>query len=329
MCGVPRMFEKIYDAVHDRVNKSSTFRRNLFNWAADAGSRYVLSRRDKKTPGILLRIKYLLADLLVFSKVRELFGGRLRLFASGGAHLQDDIDIFFRAIRIPIMHGFGLTEATCTVTLNTLDDFMPGTLGKPLPGVEIRISPDGEILVKGPIVMKGYYNRAKETREALEGGWLHTGDLGYLDKDGYLVMTDRKKDILTTSSGKNISPQRIETLLVQNRYVEQAVIIAEGKKFVSALIVPNFAELDSFCTGKGLPRKGKSDVCEMVEVDELFGEIVDRVNEKLDNFERIKRFAILPNELTIDGGELTHTLKVKRRVIHEKYENIIEKMYME
>lgn len=208
MCGVPRMFEKIYNAITDRAEAGPPTARRLFFWAEDVGREFVLMRKEKKRPGLVLRLKYLIADLLVFSKVRKFFGGRMRLFASGGAHLREDIDLFFRAVKIPIMHGYGLTEATCTVTLNTKEDFMPETLGRPLPGVEVKIAPDGEILLRGDIVMKGYFNRPEETREALREGWLHTGDVGHLTGDGYLVMTDRKKDILSTSGGKNISRRR-------------------------------------------------------------------------------------------------------------------------
>ncbi len=275
----------------------------------------------------MLRLKYLIADLLVFSKVRKFFGGRMRLFASGGAHLREDIDLFFRAVKIPIMHGYGLTEATCTVTLNTKEDFMPETLGRPLPGVEVKIAPDGEILLRGDIVMKGYFNRPEETREALREGWLHTGDVGHLTGDGYLVMTDRKKDILSTSGGKNISPQKIETLLLLSRFIEQAVIIADGRRFVSALIVPNFAELSVFCTGRGLKVAGKRETCRMGEIETLFGEIIDEVNKDLEGYERIRKFALLPDEFTVDSGDLTSTLKVKRRVINEKYRDIIEGLY--
>jgi long-chain acyl-CoA synthetase len=327
MCGVPRMFEKIYNAITDRAEAGTPTARRLFFWAQGVGRDFVLMRKEKKRPGVLLRSKYLIADLLVFSKVRKLFGGRMRLFASGGAHLREDIDLFFRAVKIPIMHGYGLTEATCTVTLNTMRDFMPETLGRPLPGVEVKIAPDGEILVRGDIVMKGYFNRPAESREALREGWLHTGDIGKLTGDGYLVMTDRKKDILSTSGGKNISPQKIETLLLLSRFIEQAVIIADGRRFVSALVVPNFAEVSVFCSGRGLKVAGKRETCQMGEIETLFGEIIDEVNKGLEGYERIRKFALLPDEFTVDSGDLTSTLKVKRRVINEKYREIIEGLY--
>ena len=327
MCGVPRMFEKIYAAIHDNVGAGPPSKRRIFAWAEKVGAKVVLCRRDYRKPGPILLMQYRLADKLVYTKLRELFGGRMRVFASGGAHLQEDIDIFFRAIGIPIMHGYGLTEATCTVTLNTLDDFMPGTLGHPYPGVDVAIAEDWEILVKGDIVMKGYYGLPEDTAETLKDGWLHTGDLGCLDKDGYLLMTDRKKDILVTSGGKNISPQKIETQLKLNRLVEQAAVIAEGKRFVSALIVPAFAELASYCSKAGIEFTGPAEMVEKPAIKELFQGIVDKVNGGLDNFERVKKFALLPQEFTAESGEMTYTLKVKRRVIDEGYREIIDTMY--
>jgi long-chain acyl-CoA synthetase len=327
MCGVPRMFEKIYAAIHDNVNAGPSSKRRIFNWAEEVGRKVVLCRRDYRKPGPFLRLEYRLADRLVYAKIRQLFGGRMRVFASGGAHLQEHIDIFFRAIGIPIMHGYGLTEATCTVTLNTLDDFMPGTLGHPYPGVEVAIAEDGEILVKGAIVMKGYYKLPEATAEAIKDGWLHTGDLGCLDKDGYLLMTDRKKDILVTSGGKNISPQKIETLLKFNRLVEQVAVVAEGKRFVSALIVPSFAELGGFCSRSGIEYTSPEEMVERSEVRELFQGIVEEANRQLDSFERVKKFTLLPREFAEESGELTSTLKVKRRVIDERYREIIDAMY--
>ncbi len=255
MCGVPRMFEKIYSGIFDRINSGPGLQKKLFHWAVATGSAVVTRRAEKKPVSPWLTLNYALADALVFVKIRKLFGGKMKLFASGGAYLQEEIDIFFRAIGIPIMHGYGLTEATCTVTLNTRTDFKPGTLGLPLPGVKISIAEDGEILVSGDLVMKGYYNRPEDSAETLAGGWLHTGDMGYIDGQGYLVMTDRKKDILVTSGGKNISPQRLETLLCVSRFIEQAVIIAERRRFVSALIGPDFLQLKQYCTGAGTEKE--------------------------------------------------------------------------
>ncbi len=327
MCGVPRMFEKIYAAIFDNINAGPSLNKKIFSWATDAGKRIISVRQSKKSPSPLLKLKYALADKLIFKKIRALFGGRLRLFASGGSHLREDIDIFFRALGIPILHGFGLTEATCTVTLNSFDDFKYETLGRPLPGVEVSIADDGEILVKGDLVMKGYYRRPEETVEVLRNGWLHTGDLGYLTEEGYLVMTDRKKELIKTSGSKYISPQRIETMMKINRYVEQAVVIAEGKKFPSILIVPSFEELKKFCSERELEYRGPREAIDIAQIRDLFQDIVDRVNKNLDGFEQIKRFGLLPEELTVESGELTHTLKVKRRVIEEKYRDIIDKMY--
>jgi len=327
MCGVPRMFEKIYSGIFDRVNSGPAMQKKLFHWAVVTGSAVVSKRAAKKPIGPWLKLNYALADALIFVKIRKLFGGRMKLFASGGAYLQEEIDIFFRAIGIPIMHGYGLTEATCTVTLNTRDDFKPGTLGRPLPGVKISTAEDGEILVRGDLVMKGYYNRPEDSSEALEGGWLHTGDMGYIDGQGYLVMTDRKKDILVTSGGKNISPQRLETLLRTSRFIEQAVIIAERRRFVSALIVPDFLQLKQYCLGAGIEYSVPGEMVKKPEIIKLYEAEVDKVNSMLDSYEKIKSFVLMPQELTAEAGELTYTLKVKRRVVDEKYRAIIDKMY--
>ena len=327
MCGVPRMFEKIYSGILDRVNSGPAMQKKLFHWAVGTGSAVVNKRAAKKPISPWLKLNYALADALIFVKIRKLFGGRMKLFASGGAYLQEEIDIFFRAIGIPIMHGYGLTEATCTVTLNTRDDFKPGTLGRPLPGVKISIAEDEEILVRGDLVMKGYYNRPEDSSEALEGGWLHTGDMGYIDGQGYLVMTDRKKDILVTSGGKNISPQRLETLLRTSRFIEQAVIIAERRRFVSALIVPDFLQLRQYCLGAGIEYSVPGKMVKEPEIIKLYEAEADKVNSRLDSYEKIKSFVLMPQELTAETGELTYTLKVKRRVVDEKYRAIIDKMY--
>jgi long-chain acyl-CoA synthetase len=327
MCGVPRMFEKIYSGILDRVNSGPAMQKKLFHWAVGTGSAVVNKRAAKKPISPWLKLNYALADALIFVKIRKLFGGRMKLFASGGAYLQEEIDIFFRAIGIPIMHGYGLTEATCTVTLNTRDDFKPGTLGRPLPGVKISIAEDEEILVRGDLVMKGYYNRPEDSSEALEGGWLHTGDMGYIDGQGYLVMTDRKKDILVTSGGKNISPQRLETLLRTSRFIEQAVIIAERRRFVSALIVPDFLQLRQYCLGAGIEYSVPGKMVKEPEIIKLYEAEADKVNSRLDSYEKIKSFVLMPQELTAETGELTYTLKVKRRVVDEKYKAIIDKMY--
>jgi len=327
MCGVPRMFEKIYTGIYDSVNSGPPQTKALFHQAVAAGSELVKHRSSRKFVGPGLLIRYAIANTLVFSKVRKLFGGRMKLWASGGAHLQEEIDVFFRAIGIPIMHGYGLTEATCTVTLNTRDDFRPGTLGRPLPGVRVKIADDGEILVSGDLIMQGYYNRPDDTAAAISDGWLHTGDMGYLDEQGYLVMTDRKKDILVTSGGKNISPQRLETFLRASRYIEQAVIIAERRRFVSALVVPDFLQLKQYCQAEDIKYTDNNALIKLPEVLQLFQREVDGVNARLDDFEKVKSFILLPQEFTAEGGELTYTLKVKRRVIDEKYRDLIEGIY--
>lgn len=327
LCGVPRMFEKIYNAIHDSVNASPSLNKKLFQWAFSVGRRVILKKQRQKRPGILLNILYAIAEKLVYKRIKKLFGGRLRLFASGGSHLREDIDMFFRILNIPILHGYGLTEATCTVTINSFDDFQFETLGHPLPGVRVSISDDGEILVKGELVMKGYYNRPEETAQALRDGWLYTGDIGLLNEDGYLIMTDRKKALMKTSGSKYISPQRIETMVMLSRFVEQVVVIAEGRRFPTLLIVPSFEALQKYCSEKNLEYSTHEDLIGLPEITALFQGIVDQANDDLESFEKIKRFSLLPEEFTFESGALTHTLKVKRRIIEQQFRDIIDRMY--
>jgi long-chain acyl-CoA synthetase len=282
-----------------------------------------------RTPGPITRLQARLADRLVFSKIREKLGGRLRFSASGSAPLAGNIMEFFYAIGVPVIEGYGLTETAPILTFNPLDAPRVGTVGKALPGVELRIAPDGEILARGPNIMQGYFNKPEATAEALRDGWFHTGDIGQLDANGYLTITDRKKDLLVTSGGKKIAPQPIEAVLKRSPLVSEALILGDRRKYAAALIVPEFAALERRLEDLGRPPASREELIARPDVVALYQEIVDALNRELSQFERIKRIALLPAEFTVESGELTPTLKVKRKVVEHKWAEKIEELYRE
>ncbi|MEA3420129.1 MAG: AMP-binding protein, partial [Acidobacteriota bacterium] len=252
MVSVPRVFEKIYAGVMDNVLSSSVLKRKIFFWAVNIGKEYGAKEVNKQPISGYLRFRRKIADKLVFSKIIEKTGGRIRFFVSGGAALSKDIAEFFYAIGLIALEGYGLTETSPVISVNTLDNLRFGTVGKVIPDVEVKIAGDGEILTRGPNVMKGYYKKEVETREAIKEGWFYTGDIGYLDEDGYLVITDRKKDIFVTSGGKNVAPQLIENILKTNLYVSNAVVVGDNRRFISALIIPNFEKLEEYAKANNI-----------------------------------------------------------------------------
>lgn len=329
MVSVPRLFDKFYARVIDNVLSSSTLKKKIFFWALKVGRKMAQKRMNKDKPSWWLKLRYRLAYRLVFSKIVERTGGRVRFFVSGGAPLSRDIAEFFLAMGIIIIEGYGLTETSPVISLNTLDDFRFGTVGKVLPGEEIKFAPDGEIWVRGPNVMKGYFKKEEETREAFEEGWFKTGDIGYLDKDGYLVITDRKKDIIVTAGGKNVAPQPIENTIKTSPYIANAVVVGNGRKFVSALIVPDFDKLEVFAQERGLVYSSREELISRPEVYDFLMKEIDRLTPHLASYEKIKKIAILPRDFDLDAGELTPTLKVRRKIVEEKYKQVIDKLYQE
>jgi long-chain acyl-CoA synthetase len=280
-------------------------------------------------PGPLLAVQKAVADKLVFAKIRERVGGRLRLFVSGGAPLARDINEFFGAAGLLILEGYGLTETSPVICVNTPEAPRPGTVGRPIPGVEVKIAKDGEILTRGRHVMKGYFNKPEATREAVdEDGWFHTGDIGHLDADGYLSITDRKKDIIVTSGGKNISPQPIENLVKSSPLVSEVVMIGNRRHFPAALIVPAYEAMERWAREKGLAGS-REELVRNPEVVAHYEKIVDDLTAGLAQFERIKKIALVPQDFSQAAGELTPTLKVKRRVVEEHYKGMIDRMYAE
>jgi long-chain acyl-CoA synthetase len=302
----------------------------MFYWGLGVGSEVSKFVSEKKGLPASLKLKYTVADKLVFEKLRARMGDRLRFFISGGAPLAKEIAEFFHAAGILILEGYGLTETTPVISANRPDAYKLGSVGRPLSNLEVRIAPDGEILVKGPSVMKGYYNRPEETREVLgEDGWFATGDIGYLDQDNFLYITDRKKDIIVTAGGKNIAPQNIENLLKLNRFIEQVCIIGDKRKYLTALIGPSFPDLEEFAKENGIPAGSREQLLGHPRVQHLFQEAVDQANAQLARYESIKRFTVLPTEFSQETGELTPTLKVKRKIVGTKYKEQIDGMYAE
>lgn len=327
MTGVPRFYEKLQSRILEQVEQGSPLKRRVFHWAMRVGAERSRAVLEQRPLGTALALKYSLADRLVFSKIRARTGGRVRYFVSGGAALPASLARFYHAMGLLIVEGYGLTETSPVLTVNPSEAPRFGSVGKAIPGVELRIAADGEILARGPNIMVGYYNKPEATRQVIDAdGWFHTGDIGRLD-DGYLIITDRKKELLVTSGGKNIAPTAVEGALKEDPLVSEALLVGEGRNFVVALMVPNFSVLAARLARLPAASMPASELVQQREVRELFQAVVDRVNQQLAQFEQIKKFALLSAELSIEYGELTPTMKVKRRVVLEKYGDLIEELY--
>jgi long-chain acyl-CoA synthetase len=323
---VPRIFEKIYTAATSEVEKSGGLKKLVFNWAIRVGRKVRERERSGQRVGWLLRRQYEFADKQVLSKIRALFGGRIKNCVTGAAPINPEILRFFDAAGVLILEGWGMTETSTAATVARPDAFKFGKVGKAFKGCEIKIADDGEILVRGPNVFQGYYKNEEATRETLEGGWLHTGDIGELDADGYLSITGRKKDIIITAGGKNITPANLETEIKQSPYVSQCVVIGDRRPYLVALITLDMEECAKLAQENGWP----ADPAELADhrgMKQLIQEHLDEVNEKFARVEQVKKFEILPHDLSQETGELTPTLKVKRNVVAEKYENEVDALY--
>lgn len=327
MTTVPRLFERIYSRVNKSMENSPPARRKIFNWAVKVGRKYAKALKHGYIP-ITLKMQHRLADKLVFHKLKERTGGRIRYFASGGAALMRELGEFFEAVGIKIVEGYGLTETSPVISVNRLDDYKFGTVGKPIPGVEVKIAEDGEILTRGPHVMKGYYNNRKATEETIDKeGWLHTGDIGVFDAAGFLVITDRKKHLFVSSGGKNIAPQPIENLFLTSKYIDQFVLFGDRRQFLSALIVPDFEAIKEYADTHKIPYTSVVDLTKSEEIHKLIEQDIQALQRDLANYERVKRFVLLDKPLTIEEGEITPTLKVRRKAIEDRYAHLIESMY--
>jgi len=329
MVSVPRVFEKIYTKVMDQVLASPALRRKIFFWALKVGKAYGAARLAGKPVSGGLRFRQSVAAKLVFSKIITKTGGRIRFFVSGGAPLSKDIAEFFYAIGLVILEGYGLTETSPLLSINTFEHIRLGTVGKPAPGIDIKIAADGEILARGPNIMKGYYKKEAETREVFEDGWFKTGDIGRFDPDGFLVITDRKKDLLVTSGGKNIAPQPIENLLKTSPYITNGVVIGDRKRFIAALIVPDFDKLREYARTQGITFSSLEDLCRDRRIVGFLKAEVDRATPLLASYERIKKIAVLPRDFEIERGEITPSLKVRRANVTAEYQTLIDAMYKE
>jgi long-chain acyl-CoA synthetase len=329
MVSVPRLYERSYIKIISKVQQEGGAKRRLFEWALRVGREVRGAEWRGARASAFARGQFAVARSRVFSKVLDRLGGRLRFTISGGAPLAREVAEFFDIVGLPILQGYGLTETAPVIAANRLDANRIGSVGQIFPGVEVRIAPDGEILARGPNIMLGYWGQPEATAEVVDrDGWLHTGDVGYLDADGYLFITDRKKDIIVTSGGKNVAPQPIEGRLGATPYIAQAVLNGDKFPYLTALIVPNFENLTVHFSERGMTNLSAEELAAHPETEALVGAAVRQVNAELAIHERIRRFTILAREFSVEEGEITPTMKVRRRVIAERYGALIEQMYL-
>ena len=330
MASVPRLYEKIYGRVLDNVRSASGFRKRLFAWSRDVGERWAEATIERRPVPPILKLQRAVADRLVFAKLRARTGGRIRFFISGGAPLSPDIARFFYAAGLPILEGYGLTETSPVMAVNTFQHHRLGTVGRAIPGVEIRIAPDGEIVTRGPNVMCGYFNKPEATAEAIDAdGWFHTGDIGVIDADGFLSITDRKKDLIVTAGGKNIAPQPIEILAKSSKFVASAVMVGDRRPFPIMLVVPNPTQVKGWAGYKGLPDGDLEQLLAHPDVRQKIEREVRMTLRDLAQYEMPKKLLILAEDFTVEAGELTPTLKVRRRIVEERHRIAIEALYVD
>jgi long-chain acyl-CoA synthetase len=325
---VPRFFEKMYANILEKGHREKGLKRAIFDWALRVAAKAVPWRAYGREVSPVVKLEWQIADKLVYSKIREGVGGRIRNFVSGGAPLAPEFAEFFWSVNLPIYQGYGLTETSPIVAANLPPANKVGTVGRPIPHVEVRIADDGEILVKGPCVMQGYYRKPEETKQVLTSdGWFCTGDIGKLDADGYLIITDRKKELLKTAGGKFVAPAPIENLLKTGRFIVNAIVVGDRRKFVSALIVPDFAAIEADARKAGRELATPAQVASDPWVRELLSSEIERLTASLAQYEKPKRFAVLDQDFSYASGELTYTMKLKRRVIEQHYEDVIARLY--
>lgn len=326
-CGVPRLFEKMNRRILDAAEGLPPVSRAIFGWAMAVARRAGTHAWPENPIGPLLKAQREIAERLVYRKLRGRFGGRLRFFVSGSAPLSREVAEFFYGAGIRIVEGYGLTETSPVVAFNRLESVCIGSVGPPIDGVEVHIAEDGEILTRGPSVMRGYFNNDAATREVMRDGWFCTGDIGKFDQHGCLVITDRKKEIIKTSGGKMVAPQQIENLLRADRFIGQAVIIGDRRRFISALVVPDFEQIRGYIEHKGIPDAPMPELLRNPRIVDLLERHVTRVNDRLARYERIKKFRILERDFSLEKGEITLTLKLRRKVIEANFRDLIEQMY--
>jgi len=327
MCSVPRLYQKAYHTILAKVEAGSNLKKRLFDAALSAGKeRSSYLRKDLPIP-LGLRLRFGFFDALVFKKIRKVFGGKLRMMPCAGAPLSGEITEFFHAIGMPLLIGYGLTETTATVSVFPDKGFEFGTVGFSMPDVEVKIGENDEILVKGKTVMEGYYKKAEETGKVLKGGWLHTGDAGTIDDHGHITITDRIKDLMKTSGGKYVAPQMIESILTNDNFIENAILIGDDKPYVSALLVPNFEALKEYAHSLNLKYHSVEDLLKKTHIREFYEEKLEQLQQSLANFEKVKKFRLLPHDFSMNLGELTPTLKIRRQIIINHFRRLIDEMY--
>jgi long-chain acyl-CoA synthetase len=327
VASAPRLYEKMYVRMQELADSGSVLKRKIFYWAIGVGREWARKKLSAKRVGPWLALKHRIADPLVFAKVRARMGGRLRFFVSGGAPLARDLGEFFYGAGILILEGYGLTETSPVISFNQLNRVKFGTVGLAVRGVEIKIAEDGEILTRSDSVMMGYYHRPQETAEVITDGWFHTGDIGMMDEGGFLRITDRKKDLIVTSGGKNVAPQNIENMLKTCGCVQNAVVVGNRRNFVSALVVPNFEKIESFARSSGIQFQSRQELVQHPAVVDYVLKEIGLATPELASFERIRKIALLPEDFTVESGEMTPTMKVKRNVVEEKYKAVIDRLY--
>jgi long-chain acyl-CoA synthetase len=323
---VPRIFEKVYSTATAAIDKQGGLKKRIFWWAIGVGHRYRETLHAGREPGWLLRKQYAFADKQVLAKIRDLFGGRVRQCVSGAAPINPEILRFFEAAGVLVLEGYGMTETSTAATISTPDAYKIGTVGRPFNGCEVKIADDGEVLIKGPNIFQGYYKNEDATQDTIVDGWLHTGDIGEIDEDGYLSITGRKKDIIITAGGKNITPANLEAEIKQLPLVSQCVVIGDRRPYLVALVTLDPEEAVAYAKEHGLPE----DPAALAEHPDIKARImahVDQINEKFARVEQVKKVTVLPVDLSQEGGELTPTMKVKRNVVAEKYQGDIEELY--
>ncbi len=327
LTAVPRIFEKIHAKIMDTVSEMTGVKKSLAEWSIGVGMQTVPYRQASKKLPFVLNLKYSIADKLVLNKFRAALGGKVRACSSGGSALSKEVGSFFCGIGISIIEGYGLTETSPVMTIGHPDFFKFGTVGKPIPGVEVKIASDGEILCKGHNVMQGYYKNEEATNEAIVNGWFHSGDIGEFDEDGLLRITDRKKSLIVTSGGKNVAPQPMEVSLTSNKYIEQCNVVGDDRNFISALIVPNKENLMAWAEKEGLASLDYKSLCAHEQTYEMFDAIVKYTMTNFSRYESIRKFALIADEWTVDKGELTPKMSIKRKVVIEKHKAEIEAIY--
>jgi long-chain acyl-CoA synthetase len=330
MVGVPRFYEKIYAAAQIKVEQSSALRKRLFRWAIRIGLNYQNRRIEKRRISPNLRLQHRLADQLVLHRIREILGGRIRFFSAGGAPLSKEIEEFFWACGLFVSQGYGLTETSPIISFNQPDHFKFGSVGRVIPQCQVRIAEDGEILVKGRNVTPGYFNRPEKDEQAFTAdGWLRTGDIGSLDQDGFLYVTDRKKNLIVTAGGKNVAPQRIERLIGQDFYIDDLICIGDRRPYLTALIVVDFTAVSQYFADQDIRFASREDMVRDPRVINFIDSRLVLAGKKLAPYERIKKFRLLDRELSQEAGEVTPTLKIKRRIVEDKYHDLIQDMYQD